>query len=99
MSDPNDLFYDYAGISTVAAAINSFVSQMNANLAEVDGEFKKLLANGWQGKGADAFQGKSAQWHAAAKEMETTLAQFSTKVGDAGVRMQQVDSRVAGMFG
>jgi WXG100 family type VII secretion target len=95
MSDPNDLLYNYEGIDSVSAAISAFVRQMNTNLDEVDAKFKNLIANGWTGKGADAFQGKSAQWHSAATEMAQTLHQLSTKVGDAGLRMQQADAAAA----
>jgi len=98
MSDSDDLLYNYEGIDTVSGAINSFVSQMNANLDEVDSKFKNLIANGWTGKGADAFAGKSAQWHSAAMEMATTLQQLSKKVGDAGIRMQQADAAAGARF-
>jgi WXG100 family type VII secretion target len=94
----DDLLYQYAGIDTVAGAISSFVAQMNANLDEVDGKFKNLIAQGWHGAGANAFQGKSAQWHAAANEMASTLQQLSTKVGNAAVNMQAADSAAAARF-
>jgi WXG100 family type VII secretion target len=98
MGASDDLLYDYAGIDTVSGAIASFVGQMNANLDEVDTKFKTLIADGWHGAGANAFQGKSAQWHAAANEMAATLQKLSTKVGDAGVHMQTTDGRAAGRF-
>ena len=98
MGASDDLLYNYAGIDTVAGAINSFVSQMNANLDEVDSKFKTLIADGWSGKGANAFQGKSAQWHSAATEMATTLQKLSGKVGDAAVHMQGADGAAAARF-
>jgi WXG100 family type VII secretion target len=98
MGASDDLLYNYAGIDTVAGAISSFVSQMNANLDEVDAKFKNLIAAGWHGAGANAFQGKSAQWHAAANEMATTLQRLSTKVGDAAVHMQAADNAAAARF-
>ena len=42
--DADDLLYNYEGITSVSGAIESFVSQMNANLDEVDAAFRNLLA-------------------------------------------------------
>ena len=95
----DDLVYNYGGITTIAGAIDSFVAQMNANLDEVDVEFKNLLNNGWHGAGANAFNTCSQQWHSAATEMATTLNQLKAKVDNAGITMLGTDSRVAAKFG
>jgi WXG100 family type VII secretion target len=98
--EADDLLYNYEGISSVSGAIESFVGQMNANLDEVDAVFRNLLANGWGGStGASAFQAQSTKWHAGANEMATTLRSLSTKVGDAGINMRQMDQSVANRFG
>ena len=98
--EADDLLYNYEGISSVSGAIEAFVAQMNANLDEVDAVFKNLLANGWGGsEGAAAFQAQSAKWHTGADDMATTLRTLSTKVGDAGINMKALDSKVASRFG
>jgi WXG100 family type VII secretion target len=96
MSD--EIVYRYAGINTVSEAIAAFVRQMNANLADVDAEFRRLLANGWHGVAADAFQTQSQIWHQAATEIEHTLARLGTTVGQAAVNMQEADRRAGSMF-
>jgi WXG100 family type VII secretion target len=96
--DADDLLYNYEGIDTVSEAIVAFVNQMNANLDEVDTKFKNLLAHGWGGAGADAFQVESQKWHMAAAEMAQTLHTLSTKIGDAAITMRQVDIQAAARF-
>jgi WXG100 family type VII secretion target len=88
MSDSDDLVYNFAGIESLAGAINTFVSDMNANLGEVDSEFKNLLAQGWQGAAAHAFTGCSSKWHAGAEQMAATLQKLSQSVGTASANMQ-----------
>jgi WXG100 family type VII secretion target len=98
--EADDLLYNYEGISSVSGAIEAFVSQMNANLDEVDATFRNLIHNGWGGsQGAAAFHAQSKKWHAGAAEMATTLRSLSTKVGDAGIHMRQMDQTVANRFG
>ncbi|MFG2042838.1 WXG100 family type VII secretion target [Dactylosporangium sp. NPDC048998] len=94
----NDLVYDFNGITSLSGSITAFVSQMNEHLAEVDRTFNNLLANGWSGAGADAFQGCSQKWHANADQMAQTLQTLSQKVGDAAVNMQQADAAAAARF-
>lgn len=94
----DSIIYNFASIDSVAASINAFVSQMNNDLAEVDQTFKNLLANGWQGAGADAFSGCSARWHQSANQMAETLQRLSQKVGNAAVNMQQADNAAAARF-
>lgn len=94
----DDLVYDFNGISSLSGSINAFVSQMNEHLGEVDRTFNNLLANGWSGAGADAFQGCSVKWHGNADQMAQTLQTLSQKVGDAAVNMQQADAAAAARF-
>jgi WXG100 family type VII secretion target len=97
MSSDN-LVYDFNGINSLAGSIAAFVAQMNEHLGEVDRTFNNLLANGWSGAGADAFQGCSLKWHSNADQMATTLQTLSTKVGNAAVNMQQADAAAAARF-
>jgi|GEM_PF-3465489 len=92
------LVYDFAGIDTVSASINAFVGQMNEQLAEVERAFNALLANGWTGAGANAFQGCKAQWHSNAHQMSLTLQQLGQKVGEAAVNMQAADNAAGARF-
>jgi WXG100 family type VII secretion target len=94
----DSIIYNFASIDSVAGSINSFVTQMNNDLGEVDKTFKDLLANGWQGAGADAFTGCSAKWHQNANQMAETLQRLSQKVGNAAVNMQQADQAAAAKF-
>ena len=94
----DSLVYDFNGINSLAGSISAFVAQMNEHLAEVDRTFNNLLAHGWAGAGADAFQGCSAKWHANADQMATTLQTLSTRVGNAAVNMQQADASAAARF-
>ena len=96
MSD--SLVYDFHGISSLSGSIGAFVTQMNQHLDEVDRTFKNLLANGWSGAGADAFQGCSVKWHSGADQMATTLQSLATKVGNAAANMQQADAAAAARF-
>jgi WXG100 family type VII secretion target len=96
MSD--DIVYDFSGIDSISGQINAFVNHMNDKLDEVDRTFKNLLANGWEGKGADAFTGCSAKWHASAGQMAATLNQLSSKVGKAGADMAAADAAAAARF-
>jgi len=92
------LVYNFGGIDTMSAQITAFVNHMNEKLAEVDGTFKNLLADGWSGSAANAFQGCSIQWHKSADQMAQTLQQLSTKVGNAGANMAQADAAAAARF-
>src|SRR5262245_9697230 len=94
----DDLVYDFNGITSLSGSIAAFVAQMNQHLEDVDRTFNQLLADGWAGAGADAFQGLSAKWHAGANQMATTLQTLSTKVGDAAVNMAQADAAAAARF-
>ena len=93
-----DIVYDFGGIDTISGSITAFVNHMNEKLGEVDRTFKNLLANGWEGKGADAFNGCSAKWHGSADQMASTLHQLSAKVGKAGADMAAADAAAAARF-
>jgi WXG100 family type VII secretion target len=93
-----DIVYNFGGIDTVSGSITAFVNHLNEKLDEVDRTFKNLLAQGWQGAGADAFQGASAKWHGSADQMANTLHSLSAKVGSAAVNMQQADAAAAARF-
>jgi WXG100 family type VII secretion target len=98
MSASDDLLYVYGGIESVSSAVKSFVHNMNSELDDVDSVFKKLIAQGWHGTGANAFHGKSAQWHAAAHEMAATLHRLSTELSHSAVRMHEADGQAASRF-
>jgi WXG100 family type VII secretion target len=92
------LLYDFAGIDSVAGEITAFTNQMNQQLAELDREFKQLIADGWHGNAANAFQSCSAKWHQGADNMAQTLQQLSAKVGKAAADMQAADAQNATRF-
>ncbi len=94
----SDIVYDFGGIDTISGSIAAFVSQMNEHLDEVDRTFKNLMANGWEGKGSEAFGGCSARWHSNANQMASTLHQLSQKVGTAGANMAAADAAAAARF-
>jgi WXG100 family type VII secretion target len=98
MTQMDDIAYDFTGIDTIAGTINAFVNHMNDKLDEVDRTFKTLLADGWQGHGADAFVGCSAKWHGSAGQMAQTLQSLSAKVGRAGADMAAADAAAAARF-
>ncbi len=90
--------YNFEGISSIAASITAFVSDMEGTLDNVDSTFRTLLADGWAGTGAAAFEGCSHRWHQSAGQMAHTLQQLSTKVGNAAANMQQADQAAAARF-
>lgn len=92
------MLYNFDGIQSVSGSIATFVSQMNQTLSDVDSVFRNLLAEGWSGAGADAFQGASQTWHRKADEMAQTLHMLAQKVGSAAVNMQQADQAAAARF-
>ena len=92
------MLYNFDGIHSVSGSIATFVSQMNQTLSDVDSVFRNLLAEGWSGAGADAFQGASMTWHRKADEMAQTLHMLAQKVGNAAVNMQQADQAAAARF-
>lgn len=92
------LVYNFDGINSLSASIASFVGDMNETLSQVDTTFRNLLADGWQGAGADSFSGCSQRWHNNADQMAQTLQQLSQKVGSAAVNMQQADQAAASRF-
>jgi WXG100 family type VII secretion target len=92
------MIYNFDGINSVSASIATFVNDMNETLSQVDRTFGNLLADGWSGPAADAFQGCSQKWHDNANQMATTLQQLSQKVGDAAVNMHQADQAAAARF-
>lgn len=98
MANEGLVVYQFGAIESLSQAISQFVTQMNETLAGVDREFQGLLAQGWQGKGANAFHGASQQWHRQADAMAATLHQLSAKVGTASVNMAQADSAAAARF-
>jgi WXG100 family type VII secretion target len=96
---PSDnLVYNFNGIDSLSGSIAAFVAQMNSHLEDVDRTFNNLIANGWSGAGADAFQECSAEWHKLANQMATTLQTLSTKVGNASVNMAAADAAAAARF-
>jgi WXG100 family type VII secretion target len=96
---PSDhINYSFAEIESVQAVINQFVQQMNSNLSDVDTKFKNLIADGWHGSGADAFQAQSAKWHQGANNMAQTLQTLAQKVGNASVNMEAADRAAAARF-
>jgi WXG100 family type VII secretion target len=96
MSD--NLVYDFNGINSLSGSIAAFVAQMNTHLDDVDRTFNHLIANGWSGAGAEAFQTCSSQWHNLANQMANTLHSLSQKVGNAAVNMAQADAAAAARF-
>jgi WXG100 family type VII secretion target len=94
----DNLVYNFAGIDTMSATIAAFVSNMNADLAEVDAKFQHLLAEGWHGKAAESFYACSRKWHAGAEQMAQTLQKLSSAVGTAGANMAQADAQAAARF-
>jgi WXG100 family type VII secretion target len=96
----SDLAYAYEQIEQMAGQLKNFVGQLEARLSgDVDREFKNLVANGWTGKGANAFQNASATWHGKTLEMNTTLTQLQTALSTAGTDMSATDNSLVGLFG
>ncbi|GIG57041.1 hypothetical protein Lfu02_14130 [Longispora fulva] len=93
------LVYDFGTIDSVSGQIETFVRDMNQTLEDTDKVFRNLLANGWSGKGAEAFTGASQRWHQQADAMAATLRRLSSSVGNAAVNMQAADQAAAGRFG
>jgi WXG100 family type VII secretion target len=94
----DNIVYDFNGIDSLSAQIAAFVNDMNQTLGEVDRQFQGLLAAGWSGAAADAFQGCSANWHRNAEKMAETLNRLGTTVGNAAVNMRQADQQAAARF-
>jgi WXG100 family type VII secretion target len=94
----SDIVYDFNGIDNLSASIMSFVSQMNSHLDEVDSTFKTLLANGWGGTAAQAFEPCSRRWHQHAGELASTLHELSKRVGNAAANMAAADASAAARF-
>jgi WXG100 family type VII secretion target len=97
MSD-GELIYDFNGINTITDSINTFVSDMNANLADVDSTFQTMLNNGWHGKGSDKFAPCSKRWHDNADALTQTLHQLGAKAGNAAANMAAADAAAAARF-
>jgi WXG100 family type VII secretion target len=98
MNDPDDLVYDFAGIDTITASINTFVADMNANLAEVDKTFQDMLDVGWSGQGSDKFYPCKVRWHNNADALNATLQDLAKKVGNAAANMAAADAAAAAKF-
>jgi len=92
------LVYNFDGINSIAAQINAFVADMDSTLSNVDKVFRNLLADGWEGSGAQAFEGCSHRWHTSAQQMAQTLQHLSPKVGNAAANMHQADQAAAARF-
>jgi WXG100 family type VII secretion target len=92
------LVYNFDGIGSIAGSINAFVADMDETLSNVDSTFRNLLADGWAGSGAQAFEGCSHRWHTSAQQMAQTLQHLSQKVGNAAANMQQADQAAAARF-
>lgn len=88
----------YGAVESVQAAINQFCGQMESELNTVDRKFKHLLAEGWEGMSAGAFQHQSDKWHNGADRMKQTLQLLAQKVGNASTHFQQTDSKAAQAF-
>jgi WXG100 family type VII secretion target len=98
MNDP-ELVYNFGGIDTIIASIQTFVADMQANLDDVDKTFGNLLASGWHGAGADRFAEQSAKWHGAANDLATALFSLGQKAGNAAANMQAADQAAAARLG
>jgi WXG100 family type VII secretion target len=98
MTNDGGMVYDFGGIESISARVKSFVDDMNNTLGEVDSEFGRLLANGWSGSGARAFEAHSRKWHGQATQMAETLTRLAHKVSNAGSNMLDADNRAAASF-
>jgi WXG100 family type VII secretion target len=98
MTDP-ELVYNFGGIDTIIGSINTFIADMQGNLADVDRSFTDLLASGWHGAGADRFAECSTKWHKAADDLATALQVLGQKVGNAAANMQAADQQAAARLG
>jgi WXG100 family type VII secretion target len=94
----SDIVYDFNGIDNMSASIMAFVSQMNSHLDEVDRTFQNLLAHGWSGSGAEAFEPCRKRWHQHAGDMASTLHELSKRVGNAAANMAAADAAAAARF-
>jgi WXG100 family type VII secretion target len=95
MVDTDNLYYDFAGITNIADAINRFCSDMDQQLGDVESTFNNLIANGWSGAGADQFGIQQKKWHTNAADLKATLQLLGTKVGNAAFHMNDADNRAA----
>lgn len=93
--DPDDLYYEFGGITSVSDAIGRFCRDMDQELNAVDAKFNQMLQHGWQGKAANEFGIMSKKWHAAADDMKNTLHLLGTKVQLACDQAQGADNRCA----
>ena len=94
----NPIAYNFDGIDSLSGQIAAFVTEMNSTLEEVDRTFQNLLANDWQGSGADAFGPASQKWHANANQMAQTLQNLAGKLSNSAMNMHQADAAAAARF-
>lgn len=88
------ILYQYGGISTIVAEINSFISSMNTTLDDVEAQGRAVLG-AWEGQTADGFNVYVQRWNKHAYDIALILSRLKDAVDNGKVDMQQTDVKLA----
>ena len=95
----SDLTYQHDAIEQMAMELKSFVSQIDAQLAQtVEAEFNSLRADGFTGVASDAFGVASKAWNDLCADYQAGLTTFHGKVSTSNQDMKMTDQELAKMF-
>jgi WXG100 family type VII secretion target len=92
------IVYNFQGIDTIVGAINTFVTDMDHNLRDLESTFTRLLADGWTGPGSGDFDHCRTQWSAGADQLRSTLGDLATRLGNAAGNMAAADAQAGATF-
>ena len=89
--------YTYGTIENAAANIDSFISFMNSELADIESKLRPLETD-WTADSQAAYLACKNKWRKNADEIVQVLGQLKTALSAAGSRMQSADAAAAKMF-
>ena len=89
--------YTYGTIETAAGNIDSFISYMNSELADIESKLRPLETE-WTSDAQQAYLACKNKWRSNADEIIGVLMQLKSALSAAGSRMQEADHAATKMF-
>ena len=98
MTAPDQIKYNFGGISQVVGEINGHVGNFEAQKEQLAVSVRELLAV-WESTAATAYQGSQQKFDQAYVELNQVLQLIGGKVQDGSDRMFAANARAAASWG
>jgi ESAT-6 family protein len=91
------LLVNFGALQNAAANIQSAVNKLDADLAELDSQGKKLLGY-WDGEAQAAYHQRQTTWENSAADLKQILQSIKNAVDHAASNYQATEKRATGRF-